>query len=53
MEHITQTNLPNGLVRLTPDKGWLLYDKKSHQTFTNAEVRPDDLPSWQAVADEA
>ena len=33
LEHITQTQLASGLLRLTPDKGFTLFDRKSHRTF--------------------
>ena len=50
MEHVTIKDLPNGLLSLTPDAGYVLLDRKSRQTFTYAEIKPDDLPNWQAVA---
>ena len=49
-EHITIKELPSGLLSLTPDTGYVLLDRKSRQTFTHAEIKPDDLPNWQAVA---
>ena len=51
LEHITQTQLPSGLLRLTPDKGYTLFDRKSHRTFPTADIYPDDLPNWSAVAE--
>ena len=53
LEHITQTQLPSGLLRLTPDKGYTLFDGKSHRTFPTADIYPDDLPNWSAVAVDA
>ena len=50
-QHITQTQLPSGLLRLTPDKGYTLFDGKSHRTFPTADIYPDDLPNWSAVAE--
>ena len=52
LEHITQTQLPSGLLRLTPDKGYTLFDGKSHRTFRNADVSTEDLPNWTAQAIE-
>ena len=52
-DHITQTQLPSGLLRLTPDKGYTLFDGKSHRTFPTADIYPDDLPNWSAVAVDA
>ena len=50
LEHITQTQLASGLLRLTPDEGYTLFDRKSHRTFSNADVSTEDLPNWSAVA---
>ena len=50
LDHITQTQLASGLLRLTPDKGYTLFDRKSHRTFPTADIYPDDLPNWSAVA---
>ena len=50
MEHITIKELPNGLLSLTPYAGYVLLDRKSRQTFTYADIYPDDLPNWSAVA---
>ena len=51
IKNITQTQLPSGLLRLTPDKGYTLFDRKSHRTFHTADIYPDDLPNWSAVAE--
>ena len=53
LEHITQTQLASGLLRLTPDEGYTLFDRKSHRTFPTADIYPDDLPNWSAVAVDA
>ena len=45
LEHITQTQLASGLLRLTPDKGYLLTD--GHNTFTSATTKM--LDGWSAV----
>ena len=50
LDHITQTQLASGLLRLTPDKGFTLFDRKSHRTFPTADIYADDLPNWSAVA---
>ena len=49
-DHITQQQLASGLLRLTPDKGYILFDLKSHRTFPTADIYPDDLANWSAVA---
>ena len=53
LEHITQQQLPSGLLRLTPDEGFTLFDGKSHRTFPTADIYADDLPNWSAVAVDA
>ena len=53
LEHITQQQLPSGLLRLTPDEGFTLFDGKSHRTFPTADIFADDLPNWSAVAVDA
>lgn len=50
MENVTIKELPNGLLSLTPDAGYVLLDRKSRQTFTHAEIKSEDLPNWKAVA---
>ena len=51
-QHITQTQLASGLLRLTPDKGYTLVDRKSHRTFPTADIWTEDLPNWTAQAIE-
>ena len=51
LEHITQTQLASGLLRLTPDEGFTLFDRKSHRRFPTADIYADDLPNWSAVAE--
>ena len=58
LEHITQQQLASGLLasgllRLTPDEGYTLFDGKSHRTFPTADIFADDLPNWSAVAVDA
>ena len=50
LDHITQTQLASGLLRLTPDEHFILFDRKSHRTFPTADIYPDDLTNWSAVA---
>ena len=49
-DHITQQQLASGLLRLTPDEGFTLFDRKSHRKFPTADIYADDLPNWSAVA---
>ena len=50
LDHITQQQLASGLLRLTPDEGFTLFDRKSHRTFPTADIYPDDLQNGSAVA---
>ena len=50
IKNVIISELPNGLLRLKPVKGFVLFDKKSHRTFRNADVSTEDLPNWSAVA---
>ena len=45
MEHIIVKKLANGYYKLTPKKGYLLYD--GHNTFTQATTKT--LDGWSAV----
>ena len=50
LEHITQTQLASGLLRLKAEEHFTLFDRKSHRTFPTADIYADDLPNWSAVA---
>ena len=50
IKNVIISELPNGLLRLSPCEGYQLWDKKSHRTFPTADIYPDDLPNWSAVA---
>ena len=50
IKNVIISELPNGLLRLKPVDGFVLFDKKSHRTFPTADIYPDDLPNWSAVA---
>ena len=45
MEHIKVKKLANGYYKLTPEKGYLLFD--GHNTFTSATTKT--LDGWSAV----
>ena len=53
IKNVIISELPNGLLRLKPVDGFVLFDKKSHRTFPTADIYPDDLPNWSAVAVDA
>ena len=50
IKNVIISELPSGLLRLTPDEGFTLFDRKSHRRFPTADIYPDDLPNWSAVA---
>ena len=50
LEHVIIRRLPNGLLSLDPEKGYILMDKISHKTFPHADINSDDLPNWEAKA---
>lgn len=52
IKNVIISELPNGLLRLKPVDGFVLFDKKSHRTFRNADVSTEDLPNWTAQAIE-
>ena len=52
IKNVIISELPNGLLRLKPVDGFVLFDKKSHRTFPTADVWTEDLPNWTAQAIE-
>ena len=50
LEHVIIKQLPNGLLSLDPEKGYILMDKISHKTFPHADIEELDLPNWEAKA---
>ena len=50
MEHVVIKQLPNGLLSLDPEKGYVLMDKISHKTFSHADINPEDLTNWRCIA---
>ena len=47
MQHINIQTLENGLLRLTPEEGYILYNTLSQQTYREAEVK--SINGWRAV----
>ena len=46
IEHVVIKQLPNDLLSLDPEKGYILMDKISHKTFPHADIEELDLPNW-------
>ena len=49
MEHINVKNLGNGMVKLTPDNGYVLIDNRSRRTYSEAVIRGTDVKYFRAV----
>lgn len=49
MEHITIKELDGGLVRLTPNKGYRLYNKMVQQYYSEAVVKENEIKKFEAV----
>jgi hypothetical protein len=49
MEHINVKNLGNGMVRLTPDNGYQLYDDRTQRTYSDAVVKESDVKHFRAA----
>lgn len=49
MEHITIIDLGNDMVKLIPDKGYILKDSRSSKTYTEAVVENKEKRFFSAV----
>ena len=49
IKNVIISELPNGLLRLTPEKGYILQDKISKRMFLKADIEPKDINNWRAV----
>lgn len=49
MEHINVKNLGNGMVRLTPDNGYTLYNVRTRQNYSEAVVKENQKSIFRAV----
>jgi hypothetical protein len=47
MEHITVTEIENGMFRLVPDDGYVLFNKATRERYSEAVT--DDLRMWEVV----
>jgi len=50
MEHITITELPNGLFKLTPDQGFMLMNSATQMLYSEAIVKEREINRFVAVA---
>lgn len=48
MQHIIVTTLGNGFFVLRPEEGYMLYNKRTRSTYTEAVVK--DKKPWSAVS---
>ena len=53
LQNIIITPIDARLYRFTAAPGYRLFVRKSHRTFPTADIYPDDLPNWSAVAVDA
>lgn len=49
MEHITVTDLGDNKVKLVPDKGYKLLDKRNDKTYSEAVIKKDLMKYFVAV----
>lgn len=49
MEHITVIDLGNGMVRLTPDAGYMLKDGRTQRLYSEAVVNEKDVRNFSVV----
>ena len=49
MEHIIVTDLGNGLLRLTPEAGYRLYNDIAQRQYTEAVVKEENVGLFVAV----
>jgi len=49
MEHITIKQLDGDYIRLTPDEGYLLYDKRTRNTYSVAEIHSKNKKYFKAI----
>jgi hypothetical protein len=49
MEHINVKNLGNGMVKLIPDNGYMLYDDRTQKQYSEAVVKESDVRHFSAV----
>lgn len=50
MEHITIKELEGGLIRLTPDNGYVIEHTPSHRTYDVVEDDVDNISKYRAVS---
>lgn len=49
MEHITQKDLENGMVMLTPDDGYMLFDERTQKRHSEAVVKKEYVRYFNAM----
>jgi hypothetical protein len=50
MEHITITQVADGVVRLTPDEGFLVKNKKSGRLYSEVVCKDNEQQQYEAAA---
>lgn len=49
MEHVTIKDMGNGMVKLTPDEGYMLVDSRTQRTYSEAVVKEKDVRNFSVV----
>lgn len=49
MKHVTIKQLGNGYMQLTPDKGYMLYNSRTRQVYSEAVVKEHEINRFKAV----
>lgn len=49
MEHITIVELENGLVKLIPEIGYKLLDKRDNETYSEAVIKENQKKWFEAI----
>ena len=49
MEHITQKDLENGMVMLTPDDEYMLFDERTQKMHSEAVVKKEHVRYFNAM----
>ena len=49
MEHITIEKLSGDYIKLTPDKGYILCDERTHNKYSVAEIHEKDKKYFKAI----
>ena len=49
MEHVNKKERPNGMVRLTPEKGYFLFSEVTKAKYSEAVIKETEVKHFSAV----